>query len=185
MKSFHTAEGHRYYGSKACNEILSVKDDQDERCLRSLMGPGFVRLELPFDLKRMSAEQAARNSGRFGGFSTFSLQIIRICAIMPSKNGNAAERAQLTEAYMENRKASRPKRRFDARDAMRANRAGERKNTLGGSAQVLDKARFGQGNPSFSLGWIWPGFAGFGSIWPNLDFGLDFPWMLSVAHRRN
>ncbi len=33
----------------------------------------------------------------------------------------------------------------------------------GGSAQVIEKARFGEGNPSISLGEIWPGFAGFGS----------------------
>ena len=29
-----------------------------------------------------------------------------------------------------------------------------------GSAQVLEKARSGQGNPSFSFGFLWPGFAG-------------------------
>jgi hypothetical protein len=88
---------------------------------------------------------------------------------MPSENDNAAERAQLNEADMEKSEALLPERRSDAREAMRANRAGKRKNALGGSAQVLDKARFGQGNPSFSLDYLWPGFAGFGSIWPNLD----------------
>ena len=29
-----------------------------------------------------------------------------------------------------------------------------------GSAQVLEKARSGQGNPSFSFSCLWPGFAG-------------------------
>src|SRR5271163_3891419 len=51
---------------------------------------------------------------------------------------------------------------------------GRKKKRPGGSAQVLDKARFGQGNPSFSLGWIWPGLAGFGSIWRNLDSAWIF-----------
>jgi hypothetical protein len=32
-----------------------------------------------------------------------------------------------------------------------------------GSAQVFEKARFGEGNPRISLAQIWPGFAGFGS----------------------
>ena len=50
----------------------------------------------------------------------------------------------------------------------------QKKKRPGGSAQVIDKARFGQGNPSFSLGWIWPGLAGFGSIWPNLDSAWIF-----------
>src|SRR5271155_3165441 len=49
-----------------------------------------------------------------------------------------------------------------------------KKKRPGGSAQVLDKPRFGQGNPSFSLGWVWPGLAGFGSIWPNLDSAWIF-----------
>jgi hypothetical protein len=53
------AEGQRHYGSGACNEILSVKNDQDQLYLTSLMGSGFVRLETPLDLKRMSPEQAA------------------------------------------------------------------------------------------------------------------------------
>src|SRR5208282_6222176 len=33
---------------------------------------------------------------------------------------------------------------------------------------------FGQGNPSFSLDSVWPGLAGFGSIWPNLDSAWIF-----------
>jgi hypothetical protein len=53
------AEGQRHYGSGACNEILSVRDDRDELYLSSVIGSGFVRLELPFDLKQMNAEQAA------------------------------------------------------------------------------------------------------------------------------
>jgi hypothetical protein len=47
--------------------------------------------------------------------------------------------------------------------------------------QVLDKARNGQGNPSFFLGWAWLDFDGFGWLWVDLakfGFGLDFRWDL-------
>jgi hypothetical protein len=43
-----------------------------------------------------------------------------------------------------------------------------------GSAQVLEKARSGQGNPSFSFGCLWPGFAGFGRFWLNLVWAWIF-----------
>ena len=43
-----------------------------------------------------------------------------------------------------------------------------------GVAQVLEKAQFGQENPSFSLGWIWPNFAGFGQTWLNLGLAWIF-----------
>jgi hypothetical protein len=44
-----------------------------------------------------------------------------------------------------------------------------------GSAQVIEKARSGQGNPSFSFGFPWPGFAGFGQFWLNLVWAWIFP----------
>ena len=106
-------------------------------------------------------------------FLTFFLQFFEIYAIMASENDEAAERTRLNEADMENRKvpggAAARRARGDVGEPGR-----RRKKRLGGSAQVLDKARFGQGNPSFSLGWIWPGLAGFGSIWPNLDSAWIF-----------
>jgi hypothetical protein len=81
---------------------------------------------------------------------------------MPSKNDKAAERAQLNEADMEERKA--PGRSGGPARARRCGRTAQakEKTPLGGSAQVLDEARFGQGNPSFSLGWAWLDLAGFG-----------------------
>jgi hypothetical protein len=50
---------------------------------------------------------------------------------------------------------------------------GQKKKSAQGSAQVFEKARFGQGNPSVFLGFIWLGLG-----WILLDlakfgFGLD------------
>ena len=44
-----------------------------------------------------------------------------------------------------------------------------------GAVRVLGQLGiYRPGNPSFSLGLIWPGFAGFGSIWLNLDSAWIF-----------
>jgi hypothetical protein len=54
--------------------------------------------------------------------------------------------------------------------------------------QVLDKARNGQGNPSFFLGRACLDFDGFGWIWVDLakfGFGLDFCWISFFTHLRN
>jgi hypothetical protein len=53
------AEGQWNHGSNACNEILSISNNQGELHITSLMGMGFGLLEKQFDLKRMSQEQAA------------------------------------------------------------------------------------------------------------------------------
>jgi hypothetical protein len=52
------AEG-RHYSDTSCNESLVLSEDRGELYLTSLMGIGFGRLDLSFDLKRMSREQAA------------------------------------------------------------------------------------------------------------------------------
>jgi hypothetical protein len=70
---------------------------------------------------------------------------------------------------------------------MRAKEAGKRKNALGGPRKSLIRLDSDKENPSLSFDCLWPGLAGFGSIWPNLaqfGFGLDFPWMSYVTHRR-
>ena len=105
------------------------------------------------------------------------LAIFGICAIMPSKNDNAASGAQLNEVGMGKQLGSWPKRQSGAREVMWANRAGKRKNALGGPRK-LDKARFSGGNGSFSLGWIWPDLVDFVKL-AQFGFRLDFPWMLS------
>jgi hypothetical protein len=98
---------------------------------------------------------------------------------MPSKNAKAAERAHI--------KLDRHGKHGDAGEGDR-----QMKKRPGGSAQVLDKARFGQGNGDIlveiqafpflldlaRLCWIWPNLAQFG-------FRLNFPWMLYVTHRRH
>jgi hypothetical protein len=59
-------------------------------------------------------------------------------------------------------------------------RAGKKKSVLRGSAQVLDKARFGQGKSKL---FPWLCLAGLGWIWLNLaQFGWDsdFPWRSSL-----
>ncbi len=53
------SEGQRHHGSNACNEILSVKNDQDHLYLSSMMGTGYIELDISFDLKKMNPEQAA------------------------------------------------------------------------------------------------------------------------------
>jgi hypothetical protein len=52
------AEG-RHFSENACNEILSISDDQGELHLTSLMGIGLGQLDRLFNLKRLSPEQAA------------------------------------------------------------------------------------------------------------------------------
>jgi hypothetical protein len=53
------AEGQWHYETNACNEMLSVSDNQSELYLTSLMGTGFGPQERQFDLKQMTQEQAA------------------------------------------------------------------------------------------------------------------------------
>lgn len=53
------AEGQLHHGANACNEILSVSNEQDELHLSSLLGVGFGHIERQFDLKQMTQEQAA------------------------------------------------------------------------------------------------------------------------------
>jgi hypothetical protein len=53
------AEGQWHYETNACNEILSVSDNEGELHMTSLMGIGFGQLEKQFDLKRLTQEQAA------------------------------------------------------------------------------------------------------------------------------
>jgi hypothetical protein len=64
------------------------------------------------------------------------------------------------------------------REAMRANRTGKRKNTLGGRRKSLITLDSDKENPSLSFDWLWPGLAGFCWILLNLakfGFCLDFP----------
>ena len=56
-----------------------------------------------------------------------------------------------------------------------------KKKWRGGSAQAFEKARFGEGNASFSLAQFWPGFAGFGSNFARFGFSLDFIWAARCA----
>jgi hypothetical protein len=53
------SEARHNYGRNACNEVLSVEEHQGELHLNSLIGLGYGRSDFPFDLKRMSSEQAA------------------------------------------------------------------------------------------------------------------------------
>lgn len=53
------SEGQWHHGSNACNEILSVSDNEGELHITSLMGMAFGQLGKQFDMKRMSQEQAA------------------------------------------------------------------------------------------------------------------------------
>jgi hypothetical protein len=53
------AEGQLYHGTNACNEILSISDDQSELHITALIGVGFGHIERSFDLKNMTQEQAA------------------------------------------------------------------------------------------------------------------------------
>jgi len=104
----------------------------------------------------------------------FYLQIIGTCAIMPSKNGKAAERPQLNEADMEKRRAFPPKG-GPTREAMRANRAGERKNALGGPRKSLITLDSDKQIQAFPL-------VGFGRAWPDLaQFGFGFGFSLDVV----
>jgi hypothetical protein len=52
-------EGQLYHGTNACNEILSISDEQGELYVTSLMGVGFGYIEREFDLKMMTQQQAA------------------------------------------------------------------------------------------------------------------------------
>jgi hypothetical protein len=49
----------------------------------------------------IGASPNARNSGRFGDLSTFSLRFVENCAITDSWNERAAKRPQLIEANMQ------------------------------------------------------------------------------------
>src|SRR5258708_2395726 len=53
------AEGPGHYNGNNFNESLAPLDDRSVLYLTSLMGIGFGRLDLSFDLKRVSKEQAA------------------------------------------------------------------------------------------------------------------------------
>jgi hypothetical protein len=113
-------------------------------------------------------------------FWTFFLQIIGICAMMPSRNDNTAERAKLNEEDMESSKAPGRSSGPTRREAMRANRAGKRKNTVGGPRKSLIRLDSDKENPSSSLGWAWLDLAQFGSVWPNLDSAWIFLGFLAL-----
>jgi len=54
------AEGNLFHGTNAANEILSIRDEDGELHLESLMGGiGFGHIERDFDLKHMTPDQAA------------------------------------------------------------------------------------------------------------------------------
>jgi hypothetical protein len=53
------AEGRHHYGNNSFNESLALLDDRGALYLTSLMGISFGHLDVPFDLKRMTQEQAA------------------------------------------------------------------------------------------------------------------------------
>lgn len=65
LGAFHSADGISYaegridYGSSACNEILSLSDDQGILYMTSIMGMGFESGGDGIDLKRMTGEQAS------------------------------------------------------------------------------------------------------------------------------
>jgi hypothetical protein len=76
-----------------------------------------------------------------------------------------------------NQQGSPPKRRRDAREAMRAKGTGKRKNALGGPHKSLIRLDSDKENPSLSLvgfGRVLLDLAQFGPIWLNLDSALDF-----------
>jgi hypothetical protein len=77
-----------------------------------------------------AASPNARNSGRFGTFSTFILLIFRICATLFSRNDNAAERAQVNEADNGNEEGSGRNGGVDAREATQGDWASKNKTTL-------------------------------------------------------
>lgn len=52
------AEG-QSYSNNACNEMLSICEEQGELHMRSLMGTGFSQAERQFDLTRLTPDQAA------------------------------------------------------------------------------------------------------------------------------
>jgi hypothetical protein len=49
---------------------------------------------------------------------------------------------------------------------------GQKEKRPWGSAQVIDKAQFGEENPRIFLGFIWPGFAGWGADLAQFGSGL-------------
>jgi TIR domain len=53
------AEGQFHRGNDACNEILSVEQDDGDLYLSAMMAMGFGQAERLFDVKHMSQEQAA------------------------------------------------------------------------------------------------------------------------------
>ncbi len=53
------AEGRSHSSDNSVNEILSLSTDNGELCLSSTMGFSFGRVEVPFDLKKMTGQQAA------------------------------------------------------------------------------------------------------------------------------
>jgi hypothetical protein len=57
---------------------------------------------------------------------------------------------------------------------MRANRAGERKNALGGPRKPLIRLDSDKEIKVNAFDSLWPGLAGFASIWPNLDSAWIF-----------
>ena len=70
---------------------------------------------------------------------------------------------------------SRPKRRSDAREPMRANRAAKEKLPLGGPRKSLirlDSDKEIQAFPLVGFGWAWLDLAQFGPIWIRLGFSL-------------
>ena len=136
--------------------------------------------------KRRTSDRVSkrrRNSGRFRVFSTYLLQILGISyAIVHSRNNKAVERTKLSEADMETRKA--PGRNGAVRRARgdAGEPGGRNKKRPGGSAQVLDRARF---RTRKSKLFPWLDLAGLGWIWldwlTDLDSASDFPWMFCTT----
>jgi hypothetical protein len=81
--------------------------------------------------------QTLRNSGRFGVLLTLFLHFPESYVIVASKNGEAAERAQVKRGRHGREEGSRPKRRLDAREPTWANRAKQKKKRLGGPCKSL------------------------------------------------
>ena len=116
---------------------------------------------------RATASPNARNSGRFSCSRHYHCRFAEgllpsgfpRMTILPSGRVKRDRHGKQEGSRPE---AAVPRARGDASER------GGLKNAPGG------RHRFGQGNPSFSLGWIWLDLAQFGPIW---GIRLDFPWI--------
>jgi hypothetical protein len=128
-------------------------------------------IAIRFDCHEAKAQTAAMAAA--GAFFDIFFPIIRTSARV-TVSGNLANRRRRGENDLIEMGL------LDRRDwTQRQIKGGKRKKAPGGSAEVLEKARFGQGNPRKSkpfpliflarLGWILPDLAKFGS-------GLGFAW---------